>query len=83
VIVRHRRDRCGIGRLAAAEQLDHPLEVALDTRGRDCGRAALRCRALVGLALDFSTWRRLDREGLDDSAAAALMAKAVAAVGRA
>jgi AcrR family transcriptional regulator len=35
-------------------------------------------RALVALALDFWTWQRLDREGLDDDAAAALMADAVA-----
>jgi AcrR family transcriptional regulator len=30
-------------------------------------------RALTALALDFWTWQRLDREGLDDEAAAALM----------
>jgi hypothetical protein len=30
-------------------------------------------QALVALALDFWTWQRLDREGLDDAAAAALM----------
>lgn len=30
-------------------------------------------RALIALALDFWTWQRLDREGLDDSAAAGLM----------
>jgi AcrR family transcriptional regulator len=35
-------------------------------------------RALVAVALDFWTWQRLDREGLDDAAAAALMADAVA-----
>jgi len=34
-------------------------------------------RALTALALDFWTWHRLDREGLDDAAAAALMAAAV------
>jgi AcrR family transcriptional regulator len=34
-------------------------------------------RALVALALDFWTWQRLDREGLDDAAAAALMTRAV------
>ena len=33
--------------------------------------------ALVALALDFWTWRRLDREGLDDAAAAELMAGVV------
>ena len=34
-------------------------------------------RALVALALDFWTWQRLDAEGLDDAAAAALMAGVV------
>ena len=34
--------------------------------------------ALVALAVDFWTWQRLDREGLDDDAAAALMAGVVA-----
>jgi AcrR family transcriptional regulator len=35
-------------------------------------------RALVALALDFWTWERLDREGLDVDAAVALMTAAVA-----
>ena len=35
--------------------------------------------ALVALALDFWTWRRLDREGLDDAAAAELMTGVVGA----
>jgi AcrR family transcriptional regulator len=35
--------------------------------------------ALVAVALDFWTWQRLDRQGLDDAAAAALMAGAVSA----
>ncbi len=34
-------------------------------------------QALVALALHFWTWHRLDREGLDDAAAAALMADAI------
>jgi AcrR family transcriptional regulator len=34
-------------------------------------------RALVAVALDFWTWQRLDREGLDDAAAAAVMAGAL------
>jgi hypothetical protein len=34
-------------------------------------------RALVGVALDFWTWRRLDREGLADDDAAALMTAVV------
>jgi AcrR family transcriptional regulator len=46
---------------------------------RSRGRRAERQRAFIGLALDFWTWRRLDREGLDDRAAADLMAELVAA----
>ena len=40
------------------------------------GRRAESQRALIRLALDFWTWRRLDREGLDDTAAAELMCDA-------
>jgi AcrR family transcriptional regulator len=40
-------------------------------------RSAGRHKALIRLALDFWTWRRLSREGLDDEAAADLMAAAV------
>jgi AcrR family transcriptional regulator len=43
------------------------------------GRRAERQRAVIRLALDFWTWRRLDREGLNDAAAADLMATLVAA----
>jgi hypothetical protein len=42
------------------------------------GRRAERLRALLALALDFWTWRRLTREGLDDKAAADVMATAIA-----
>ena len=42
------------------------------------GRRAERVKALIRLSLDFWTWRRLSREGLDDEAAAELMAAAVA-----
>jgi AcrR family transcriptional regulator len=42
------------------------------------GRRAARQRALIGLALDFWTWRRLKRGELDDDTAADLMAEAVA-----
>ncbi len=45
------------------------------------GRRAERTRALIRLALDFWTWRRLSREGLDDEAAAELMATAIATHG--
>ena len=44
----------------------------------DALSAGLR-RPLVAVALDFWTWERLDREGLDDAAAAELMAGAAAA----
>ena len=43
------------------------------------GRPAQQRDALIRLALDFWTWRRLSREGLDDEAAAELMAAAIAA----
>jgi hypothetical protein len=42
------------------------------------GRRAERLRTLLRVALDFWTWRRLSGEGLDDEAAADLMAGAVA-----
>jgi AcrR family transcriptional regulator len=45
------------------------------------GRRGDRTRALIRLALDFWTWRRLSREGLDDKAAADLMAAAIATHG--
>jgi AcrR family transcriptional regulator len=54
------------------------LADALAAGFKDRGRVAQRRRALIGLALDFWTWRRLDREGLADDAAAAVMAQAVA-----
>ena len=38
------------------------------------GFDAADARALIALALDFWTWQRLDREGLDDEQAATLMA---------
>jgi AcrR family transcriptional regulator len=44
------------------------------------GRRAERTRALIRLGLEFWTWRRLSREGLDDEAAADLMAAAIAPV---
>ena len=41
------------------------------------GRRAQRLDALIRLALDFWTWRRLTREGLDDDDAAEAMATAI------
>src|SRR4051794_8343255 len=40
---------------------------------RGARREALR--SALGVALDFHTWQRLDRDGLDDEAAARLMAR--------
>jgi AcrR family transcriptional regulator len=57
------------------------LAEALARGFRSRGRRAERRRALIRLALDFWTWRRLAGEGLDDDSAADLMADAVAAVG--
>jgi AcrR family transcriptional regulator len=53
------------------EALAHELARAF---GRQ-GRARTQTRALIRLALDFSTWQRLAREGLSDAAAADLMAR--------
>jgi AcrR family transcriptional regulator len=44
------------------------------------GERAERLRAQLALAVDFWTWRRLNREGLDDEAAAELMTQSAAAV---
>jgi AcrR family transcriptional regulator len=72
------------GERAAVPELDawlaesrDPLLAALATR-LAAGFEHPEARALTALALDFWTWQRLDREGLDDDAAAALMARAVA-----
>ena len=43
------------------------------------GRRAERLHALIRVALDFWTWRRLSREGQGDEAAAELMAAAIEA----
>jgi AcrR family transcriptional regulator len=51
-------------------------ELADDLAGR--GERAQRTDALIRLALDFWTWRRLAHEGLDDEGAADLMAGAIA-----
>ena len=65
--------------------LEQNVDCMLDGLGVDLaaafavrGRRADRRRALIRLALDFWTWRRLAGEGLDDEAAADVMAAAVA-----
>lgn len=54
---------------ARLAQLADALAAGLASRGR----RAQRQRAIIRLALDFWTWRRLDREELDDTTAATLM----------
>jgi AcrR family transcriptional regulator len=68
--------------------LEENIDRMLDGLGSDLagafdlrGRRAVRLRALIRLALDFWTWRRLAGEGLDDEAAADVLAAAVATGG--
>lgn len=56
---------------AQLTQLAGALAAPLDARGED----AERLHAILALALDFWTWRRLTREGLGDAGAAELMAE--------
>jgi AcrR family transcriptional regulator len=77
------RDRSAVAALDAvlAQTADVALGQLADALAgafNDRRRVAVRRRALIGLALEFWTWRRLSRQGLDDDAAAALMAQAVA-----
>jgi AcrR family transcriptional regulator len=73
---------------ASVPELDRFLEQSVDRMLADLaedltagfarrGAPAERLRALIRLALDFWTWRRLTREGLADETAADLMAAAV------
>jgi AcrR family transcriptional regulator len=75
---------------AAIPALDALLERTMDAQQAELataltagfgarGAAAARLRAVVSLALDFSAWRRLTREGLSEAAAADVMADVVAA----
>jgi len=72
------------GERASVPELDawiaRSADPALDAlaAGLAAGFDGPDARALVRLALDFWTWERLDREGLDDAAAAGLMTAAVA-----
>ena len=56
-------------------ELAEELAATFDLRGR----RAKQLNALTRLAIDFWAWRRLSREGLDDGAAAGLMADALVA----
>jgi AcrR family transcriptional regulator len=82
---RIQRDRGALPALDAlmkqtADQRLAQLTESLAGAFRSRGRRAQRQRALIRLALDFWTWRRLNREGLDDDTAADLMSEAVASV---
>jgi AcrR family transcriptional regulator len=76
------RDRGAVPQLDAlmketADAQFATLADALSAGFRRRGARADRQRALIRLALDFWTWRRLDLEGLDDDSAADLMTEAV------
>jgi AcrR family transcriptional regulator len=77
------RETAGMQRAVLGERAALPEVDAWLARSRDPALAELAdalspglSRPLVALALDFWTWERLDAEGLDDAAAAALMAGA-------
>ena len=63
------------------DQLQATLADDLAAAFAPSGRPRKRLTALITLAIDFWTWRRLSREGLDDRAAADLMAAVIAADG--
>ena len=67
-----------LGERAALPELDAWLARSLDPQLAELTGALAPglSRPLVALALDFWTWERLSREGLDDAAAAALMTSA-------
>ena len=76
------RDRAAVA--ALNELLQRTADARLDQLARQlatalpaAGRPAEHTRALVRLALDFWTWRRLDREGLNDPTAARIMTDAI------
>jgi AcrR family transcriptional regulator len=73
---------------ASVPELDRFLEQSFDSMQTELaddlagafgvrGRRAQQTGALIRLALDFWTWRRLSGDGLDDEAAADLMAAAI------
>jgi len=71
------------GERATVPELDAWMAQSADVRlaelaaGLTAGFDRPDARALAALALDFWTWQRLDREGLDDAAAAGLMTDVV------
>ena len=69
-------DRASVPELDAFMKQDIDRVQAQLAEGLTAGVPAPR-NPLIRLALDFWTWRRLSREGLDDDAAADLMADAI------
>ena len=71
------------GERASVPELDAWMEESADRTlaelcsGLSAGFDHPHAHALVALALEFWTWQRLDREGLDDAAAAELMTRTV------
>ncbi|HSS60122.1 MAG TPA: helix-turn-helix domain-containing protein [Candidatus Limnocylindrales bacterium] len=65
-------------RIRMDQQFAH-LADALSSGFAPNGRRAKRVRAVVALALDFWTWRRLANEGMSDQDAASVMVGAVKA----
>jgi AcrR family transcriptional regulator len=81
MIVPIQRDRYLIPALdkVVAETTDEPLGQLADALAHGFGDSAVAPRrTLISLALDFWTWRRLAKDGLDDHQAARLMADAIA-----
>lgn len=62
------------------QQLDRTADL-LASGFRARGKRAEQLRALVRLALDFWTWRRLSDDGLGDAEAAELMTRVITATG--
>jgi AcrR family transcriptional regulator len=67
-------------RTADARLAQLAMDLSDGFRARD--QRSVGTRTMIRLALDFWTWRRLQREGLDDRAAADLMTDAIATIAR-
>jgi AcrR family transcriptional regulator len=72
-----RRDRTAMPALdeLLRESVDGRMAALADALAPEGGER----RAIIAVAIDFWTWHRLAEEGLDDAAAAALMARAASA----
>jgi AcrR family transcriptional regulator len=64
------------------QNIDRTLAALADDLAAAVGIRGQNGHALIRLALDFWTWRRLSREGLDDEAAADLMAGTIRTLSR-